>query len=277
VLALREKSFGPENAAVAEVLNDLGLLSILKGDDAAARAALDRALAIERKTVGEAHLHTMQTYGHLGRLHLRRAEYDAAEAAYRKGLAAAEAVRGAEARENVPLLRGLADVALRRHRPLEAEPLLARALAIADKDEPGRAELGPALNGLGALRYAQRRLDEARAALERARGVPAPSPGLRVETLTLLAHVLMAQGQGEAAEPLYREAIDLAGKPQGSSQVEAAEPLAGLGAALARRGQRAEAIASLERALLLRRRVLGRTHPETLATARTLVALSTRS
>ena len=95
----------------------------------------------------------------------------------------------------MPCLRGLADVLLRRGKPGEADPPLARALTLAEQGEDA-GELASVLNGAGALRLRQGRLDEgarrARAvAWARGRGRPGP----RSETLTRLGDVLAAQGK----------------------------------------------------------------------------------
>jgi serine/threonine protein kinase/tetratricopeptide (TPR) repeat protein len=208
VLAIRVKVHGPEHNATAEVLNDVGSIALLRGDYAGARESLDHALAIELKTLGPQHPQTALTYAHLGLLGVRTGDLAKAEAAYRQGLASIEKMRGPDAREAVPCLRGLADVSLRRGKPGEADPLLARALTLAEQGEDA-GELASVLNGAGALRLRQGRLDEARAALERSRGLAGADDLVRSETLTRLGDVLAAQGKRADAEPLYREALTI--------------------------------------------------------------------
>ena len=74
VLALAETVFGPETSATAETLRGLGLSQIALGDLAAARASLERSLAIHIALFGNAD-------GPLARIRESIAKLEAAEAA----------------------------------------------------------------------------------------------------------------------------------------------------------------------------------------------------
>jgi uncharacterized protein HemY len=120
-------------------------------------------------------------------------------------------------------LRGLAQIAIRRGRLAEADALLAEAMAVAEKVGPKGPDIPSVATTTGELRTRQRRFADARAALERARSLQPPGHPALAETLLVWGDLRMAQGQPQAAEPLYREALAVAEKAHGNDHPDVAE------------------------------------------------------
>lgn len=155
-----------------------------------------------------------------------------------------------------------------------------RALSLRREQWPaGHPDIATSLSSLalvdraqGDYAVAERRHREAlamrRAAVER-------DPGKISGSLHNLASVLVLRGRFEEAEALFREALRIDRSLHGGDRHrDVAFDLSSLGALLAQRGEFAEARRKLERALDLRRDLLGEVHPSVAKTTRELAELS---
>jgi eukaryotic-like serine/threonine-protein kinase len=93
----------------------------------------------------------------------------------------------------------------------------------------------------------------------------AKQPELQAEMLTLLGRIYQRRGAYEQALPLLQQAVVLGRKTRGPSR-ELAQSLNDLGVAQRQKAGWATARATLEEALAMRQKVLGREHPEVAVT-----------
>lgn len=187
-LAAREKEFGPEHPKVARSLTDLGLFLRNIGRPSEAVDNLKRALSIDRKALPPTDRLLCEDYENLAsvapreaaiQLHLQAAKCpDAAISArnwsksgdlyVQRGdrASALSAYRQALQKEETPAR--LNDVA-QLSEPGQAEPLIRRALAIAEKKSgPQHPETGVILNNLANVLLSLNRLREAEKLARRA-------------------------------------------------------------------------------------------------------------
>jgi LuxR family maltose regulon positive regulatory protein len=147
----------------------------------------------------------------------------------------------AERLSAIYLTRGIADAERSARQALEIEP-------------PGSPWRYQSLLPLGLAHYLSGRLDEARAPLEEARALPG-ARGL-IATATVIAYLALielAEGSGEHAESLARDAVHLAEELGHGESFGAANPHLALGCVLARGADLHSAVEHLERAVELSR------------------------
>ena len=148
----------------------------------------------------------------------------------------------------------------------EAEPLLARALAIYEQNfAPEHPNVATALNNLarirkelGQYREAEALYSRALAAYEKAYG---PEHTAVASALLNLAALYEQTGQYKGAEAMYRRAISIAEKTDGPNSLKLAVLLSRLGGLLDRKGQYAAVEALYQRALDIRLKALNPDHP----------------
>jgi CHAT domain-containing protein/tetratricopeptide (TPR) repeat protein len=225
-----------------------GLLSLARGDLAAAESMIGRALRREerRATVGVRSARLLVRLGDIARL---QGDLDAAEAFLSRSLAFGE-------HENddalaAAALAGLGDVAHERGDGARAEERHRKAGAILAAIDPDHPALARAWRGLAQVLLVAGRLDETEpigrrvlAADERER----PGTLALVETRHLLGELALRRGDPAAAERVGREALTLVQALAPGSRWEArTEEL--LAAAATRQGRREAAVAHLRRAL----------------------------
>ncbi|QQR74003.1 MAG: serine/threonine protein kinase [Holophagales bacterium] len=100
--------------------------------------------------------------------------------------------------------------------------------------------------------------------VERAKAVLGRQPEARIEVLRTVGRIQLRRGQAERAYAILREAVDLGELTQGSSLL-VAKTLNDLGIAELELARFPEAIATLEKALAMRRRFQGEEHEEVAA------------
>lgn len=145
-----------------------------------------------------------------------------------------------------------------------AEPLLRRALEQVDKDSTAtrrqRAELRVRL---GDLLTSAGRFPEARALTEEALDLLGPATSAeRADTLNNLGNIAFAEGDYEATERYYADAVAMHAALDPGGEGEALSRL-NYGTAFAIRDRHAEAEAQFEQAWRLRRELFGDDHPAT--------------
>lgn len=169
--------------------------------------------------------------------------------------------------ENSPrIVRGLYAMAvlyIKWDRLSEAEPLLGRALAIAEgiPGMEGTEAIATLWTYLGKLYAAQRRYAEAESLLRRALEIHERTGGLWL-SLQALGELYRAQGKYAAAEPLLQRALAVRERDYGTEHPRVAETLNSLGELYRAQGRFAEAEPLFRRALAIRESRLGSQHPD---------------
>ena len=227
---------GPDSAAYAVQLNNLGEVVKAQGRYEEAERLYRQALAIDRATIGAGHPEYANHLNNLAGVVEAQGRYAEAERLYRQALE----IDGATIGEGHPAyairLNNLAVVVQAQRRHNEAEALYREALEI------GRATIGeehPA--------YATR--------------------------LNNLGEVVKAQGRHDEAEGLYRQALEIDRATRGEAHPDYAIALANLGRLMGQTGRVAEGRDVLEQALATFRAALPAGHPHIAETERRLAAL----
>jgi len=139
---------------------------------------------------------------------------------------------------------------------------------------------GEALNGLGVLRFMRKDFTGSLAAYEAAYPILRTAGNAHKVGILLsnTGETLLALGRAEPAQDYFERALDILRKSLGAEHADLALPLKGLGLAHLSRGQPREALAPLERALVLRTQSAAASDPQEIAEirwglARTLRAL----
>ena len=153
---------------------------------------------------------------------------------------------------------------LQRGRYGDAEPLLNRALAIAETAFADAGDdVAAALNNLGILRLFQGRHAEALAIHERALSIRERNrdDASTVASLVNLGNVLFSMGRYGDAEPIYRRARAIGEPLFGRDDPRVANAVNNLAETYARQGRYAQAEPLFKESLASRERALGPDHP----------------
>ena len=212
LLAIREKSLGPDHPLVGIPLYLLAELYLRQGRYAEAEPLFKRALRSEKAlgpdhpTVGHPLNNLAVLYQQPGPLRRGRAALQAQPRHQREGARARPPRRGHSRSTTWPMLY------TDQGRYAEAEPLYKRSLAISEKAlGPDHPDVGTSLNNLAVLYQAQGRYAEAEplykrslAIREKALGPDHPDVGTSLNNLAVL---YQAQGRYAEAEPLYKRSL----------------------------------------------------------------------
>jgi serine/threonine protein kinase/tetratricopeptide (TPR) repeat protein len=171
-LATKEKALGPNDPAVAFVLQQLGYCYEMQGRHADAEPRLRRALSILQTSPGNNDGMRAAVLNDLGLMYEHKGEPAQAEPILREALAVRQRVLA----PNHPLLAqtdiNLADAEIDLKKYSEAEPLLRQALAIREKAlGPDHPLIPPTLKDLARLLRLENREAEANQLLARARAI----------------------------------------------------------------------------------------------------------
>ncbi len=190
----------------------------------------------------------------LGDVHAALGAWEPARVAYQA--AAAHAADAHDDREEALAWTGLIDALLGLGRPAEAATLLAPAeAAVRRAGSPPRLRHGLTMV-TSAVHMAQGHLDDARAVLQRA-SVDAPDDDARALAQHNLGNVEYEAGRLEDARAAYERARDLFTRSKGADHVDVADALQGLGRVAAGLGDADAAQAAFARALAIHERDLG--------------------
>jgi CHAT domain-containing protein/tetratricopeptide (TPR) repeat protein len=211
-LTINEWSFAPDPLRIAEILNNLALLLSDANRLAEAESLLRRALTIAEKSLGPDHPNVATTLSNLALLLQRQTRLSSHIGSY--AMATTERREPCDSRESCTALT---------NRFAEAEPLLRRALVIAEKSYgPNHPDVANRLHNLSSLLFATHRLVEAEPLLRRALAINEESLGpdhLEVaKNLNNLAVLGAERGDwGEAARLKRRAARIVIGARGGRS------------------------------------------------------------
>lgn len=210
-LAIFEVGLGPEHPYVAGALNNLGDLSVELGDLAEAQRAHERALAIREETVGPDSAAVAQSLSNLGAVAAIAGNPERAVTLLDRALAIRERSLGPADWEVGLTLLNLG-WALDENRDLErARPVLERAVAILERYPTRASNLGDALNNLAMVMLKQDFVEEADAALARARAIYEATRGhdnpRTAEVISNQARTAAFGGRVDAALGLALEAV----------------------------------------------------------------------
>jgi tetratricopeptide (TPR) repeat protein len=250
----------------AGLMQQVGLLLLVKASYAQAEPLMRRALAIDEASFGAEHPNVARDLNNLAQLLKATNRLAEAEPLMRRALAIDEAGFGAEHPEVAAGLNNLAQLLQATHRLAEAEPLMRRALAI---DEASFGAQHPnvarGLNNLAQLLQDTNRLAEAEPLMRRALAIDevsfgAEHPEVAVD-LNNLALLLQATKRLDEAEPLMRRALAIDEACLGVQHPRVARHLNNLAQLLHVTNRLAEAEPMLRRALSISEASLGPGHP----------------
>jgi tetratricopeptide (TPR) repeat protein len=257
-------------------LTEAGRQAVARGDVSAAfyahRGALEEAEASAPDSARVA-----SSLASLGQLNYQMKAYGEAEDLFRRALALRERLLGAEHPNVAQTLNNLAAVHVARGALDAAEPLLLRALAITERHRgPSHADVAVNLNNLAKLYFKRSEHARAEPLLERLLDIEKASNPKHPKVagvLTSLATVKLALGAPSMAEGLLRQALAMRGESGQGEDATLATTLESLADACKAQGNRDAAITERERALAIRERLVGATHPSVAAARARLEAL----
>jgi len=253
---------GPENEALAQTLNDLGVLRRIKGDSPAAARLLGEALAIRRKLLGNDHVDVAVTASELSRAFRDLGDGERAEALLLETLRIRRKIFGEEHTETATTENDLALLLLDQGKLPEAAALLRQSLAVHRKvfgdEHAGTARvmdnLGVVTEQMGDVAEAESLYRQSLAI--RRRVLDKNHPDIS-KALNRLANLLRKQGKYQEAEALLHEALAIAGAAFGGEHPLIADCMTNLARVYFAQGQAAAAEPLARRAVAIRRRVLG--------------------
>jgi tetratricopeptide (TPR) repeat protein/transcriptional regulator with XRE-family HTH domain len=227
-LAIREQVFGPDDPAVAEVLNVLAMLARVQGDYEQAERLHRRALTIREKKLGPQHLTTAESLNNLGVLYRSQGKYEQAEPLLQQALGIYEQSLGNEHLDTLYIFINLARLYSEQQKYEQAERLLSQALTTSER-------------------------------------VLEPEHPLIAHILNLLARLSFERGKHKQAETLWKRSLALHEKTLGREHPATAERLNDLAELYYAQGRYAEAQSHCQRALRICEKALGSDHPDTIA------------
>jgi tetratricopeptide (TPR) repeat protein len=233
------------------------------------REALDLAI----RDWGAAHPFTARAYHALGTVYQSEGKVDEAREMYEKALQNWDKFPGSGKLDTATAQASLASIYASRGYFAKAENLLAKAIATRESVMgPNDPELPHVLNNLGVCYASQNRFTEAQQTLERAVAImdksKASQPVRAIPLFRNLAGVYWNQGRLNKsfypkAEAMYRRALEVEESRFGPNGTGAADTLVDLATVCTAEKKYREAKQLEERALAIRRAVLGPDHPDT--------------
>jgi serine/threonine protein kinase/Tfp pilus assembly protein PilF len=251
----------PENEALAQTLNDLGVLVRDKGDFSTASKLLAEALAIRRRLLGTEHTDVAVTASELARVARDLGDLKRSETLTAEALRVRRKIYGEEHTETATTENDLALVLMDQGKLADAAALLRQSLAVHRKvfGEQHAAvarimsNLAMATQQMGDLPVAESLFRQSLAIRRNVldKNHPDISNGLNK-----LANVLRERGQYEEAAVLLRESLPIARAAFGDEHPRVAECLVNLAGVTLAQGQATAAEPLARRAVEIRRRVL---------------------
>jgi CHAT domain-containing protein/Tfp pilus assembly protein PilF len=265
-LAEAEKTAGPNDPAVATVLNEFAIFHFTQGEFAAAEPLLRRAVAIREKALGPEHPHTSQALNNLAQVLQALGRYAEVEPLLERALAIYEKTQGPEHPDVATALNNLAGLHRLTGNYPKAEPLYRRALAIGEKTSgPDSPAVAAVVNNLGLMHQQAGELTKARPLLERSLAIrekAAPDTPDVARALNNLGILVQEEGSLARAEELYRRAAAIFEKAHGRTHPLTGQTLNNLAVVLLLKKEYDEAGTLYDEAIRIRRSALGASHPD---------------
>ena len=133
ILAIDEKTLGPDDPELAKSLNRLAALYQEAGNFAKAEPLFQRVLRINEKALGSEHPDTAESLNNLATLYHAMGDYAKAEPPFQRALKIREKLLGPEHPDTAVSLNNLAMLYRAMGEYGKAEPLFERALKIKEK------------------------------------------------------------------------------------------------------------------------------------------------
>ena len=259
------------STAIATILNNMGRVHYLLGDNNAALATYHAALDIRRRVLGSNHLDVAATVYNAGQSYHQKGEVATAMVLYQEFLVIAKKNLGEYHRDVAIMTKCIAQVHHERGEVELAKVQYEKALLI------GRAALGPhhpevasVLNKLGNLLYETGDMVEAlrvyEEGLEVERIVFDPSHPNIVVTLTNIGQIYKIRGDRTASLKVYREALAIQRRTLGVSHPQTASTLSSIALLYFQSKAYSKALNVYQETLRIRRDAYGDDHLDVAAT-----------
>ncbi|HEV7993788.1 MAG TPA: serine/threonine-protein kinase [Gemmatimonadaceae bacterium] len=264
-LAQRRALYGNTHPAVAETLDELGVVLQEQDEFSGAEAMLREAVAQRRALLGASDSSTAESIDHLAQLLEERDQYDQALPMFREALATRRTLFGATDVRAAESIDHLAHVLWSKGEYDEAEPLYRQALAIREQRlGPDHPLTSQTVHNLAQVQQMRGKTDDAEALFRRALASKRKSLGNAHPSVTVnlnnLANLLRQQGRLVEAESLTREALALDRKIFGERHGYVAASLDNLATILRLKGDFGEAMQMYQQALDINLALYGAEH-----------------
>jgi tetratricopeptide (TPR) repeat protein len=271
---------GPENEALAQTLNDLGVLRREKGDLSGAARLLGEALAMRRRLLGSEHRDVALTTSELGRVSRDLGDYERAEKQTAEALRIRRKVYGEEHTETATTENDLGLVLLEEGKLSEAAALFRQSLAVHRKVfGEDHASVARVMNNLATVTDEMGDFAGAESLIRqslaiRRRVLDQNHPDIS-KALNSLARVLLERGQYGEAAALLRESLPIARAAYGDAHPMVANCLVKLAGVDLAQGEAAAAEPLSRRGVEILRRAYGEGNWQTASAESMLGAILT--
>jgi CHAT domain-containing protein/tetratricopeptide (TPR) repeat protein len=277
MLAMREKSLGPDHPGVAAALNNLASLYWKQGRYADAEPLFKR---FREKMLGPGAPEVATGLNNLASLYKDQGRYADAEPLNMRALAIYKKTLGPDHPKFATALNNLASLYESQGRYADAEPLYKRSQAIREKAlGPDHPDVAASLNNLAGLYINRGRYADAEplykrslVIFEKALGPNHPYIALSLNNLALLYE---SQGRYADAEPIYERSLAIREKAPVPNYPDIALSLHNLASLYINQGRYADAEPLYKRALAIREKALGPYHPSVAMSLNNLALLYT--
>ena len=272
-LAIREKVLTLEHPDTASSLNNVAGICEEQGHHAQAQPLYEQALQLRKRLCGPNHPDTAESLSNVARFYRVIGKYAQARPLYEQAITSNEQAFGLEHPRVATCLNNFAVFCTTLGHYAQAEQLLTRALSIRTQLF-GLQHLSTSgsWNNLARVYMKQGRYEEARMLYEQALRVVdehklSRSHSSAISILTNLGELYLLQGDYDRAEPLLVEVHTTITERQSTNAATVLNLLGTIYLAQARY-ERAETL--LTEALTIRQEALGKTHPETAMSLKSL-------
>lgn len=255
-LRIREAALGENHPEVASLLSNLGIFLQYEGRFEESLAAQERALAIEIATKGEEHPSVATSIENIGSVHLARGEYPKAVEAYKRALGIRERTLGPDHLNVSSVLLNLAMAYEDQGRLDEALELHQRALKLKRANlDASHPQVARSLEAVGTVHFRKKDYASALDAYRKALAIRTEAFGddhpLVLNSHNNIGNALEELGRMDEALDAHRKGLEI-GESLSETDPKRSLSLFNMGQIHRMRGEGAEALPYLERALKLR-------------------------